>query len=179
MVTRMAMARMVIPLLEKKSDSVGAIKDMGTPLVTVICTANICRSPMGQAILQAKADATGLKINVNSCGVQALTGKRPDRLALGALERAGYSISEDKRAEQLLMPQANAAQLMLVMENRHKQWIVQNFPAYAGKVWLMGHWNQQSQVDDPIGQGPDEFDGCLKVLEGEIDLWLPKLRALL
>eukprot|EP01030_Chromulinospumella_sphaerica_P010553 gene10553-10362_t len=41
------------------------------------------------------------------------------------------------------MPQANAAQLMLVMENRHKQWIMQNFPAYSGKVWLMGHWNQQ------------------------------------
>ncbi|MDP3272182.1 hypothetical protein [Limnobacter sp.] len=152
---------------------------MNAPLVTVICTANICRSPMGQAILQAKADAAGLKINVNSCGVQALTGKRPDKQALGALERAGYSIGEEKRAEQLLMPQANAAQLMLVMENRHKQWIMQNFPAYSGKVWLMGHWNGQSEVADPIGQGPAEFDACLRVLESEIDLWLPKLRALL
>ena len=54
---------------------------------------------MGHAILQTKADAAGLKINVNSCGVQALTGKRPDKQALGALERAGYSISDDKRAE--------------------------------------------------------------------------------
>lgn len=152
---------------------------MATPLITVICTANICRSPMGQAILQAKADAAGLKINVNSCGVQALTGKRPDRQALDALERAGYTIGNDKRAEQLLMPQANATQLMLVMESRHKQWITKNYPAYSGKVWLMGHWNQQAEVDDPIGQGPNEFDNCLQVLESNIDLWLPKLRTLL
>ena len=156
-----------------------AQNNISTPLVTVICTANICRSPMGHAILQSKADAAGLKINVNSCGVQALTGKRPDKQALGALARAGYSIGEEKRAEQLLMPQANAAQLMLVMENRHKQWIMQNFPAYSGKVWLMGHWNGQSEVDDPIGKGPDEFDACLLVLEKNIDLWLPKLRAIL
>lgn len=152
---------------------------MAIPLVTVVCTANICRSPMGEAILRAKADGAGLKINVNSCGVQALTGKRPDRHAIGALERAGYNILEEKRAEQLLMPQANAAQLMLVMESRHKQWVMQNFPAYSGKVWLLGHWNQQSEVDDPIGQGPSEFDRCLQVLENNIDLWLPKLRALL
>lgn len=152
---------------------------MATPLVTVICTANICRSPMGQAILQTKADAAGLNINVNSCGVQALTGKRPDKHALGALERAGYSIGDEKHAEQLLMPQANAAQLMLVMENRHKQWIMQNFPAYSGKVWLMGHWNGQAEVDDPIGKGPSDFDACLKVLEQDIDLWLPKLKAIL
>ena len=91
----------------------------------------------------------------------------------------GLQSGDEKRAEQLLMPQANAAQLMLVMENRHKQWIMQNFPAYSGKVWLMGHWNQQSEVADPIGKGPNEFDACLKVLEGDIDLWLPKLRALL
>jgi protein-tyrosine phosphatase len=152
---------------------------MSTPLITVICTANVCRSPMGHAVVQAKAEDSNLKIRVNSCGVQALTGRRPDKEALGALARAGYSIDEDKRAEQLLMPQANAAQLMLVMENRHKQWIMQNFPAYSGKVWLMGHWNGQSEVADPIGQGPAEFDACLKVLESEIDLWLPKLRALL
>ncbi|MCR2745206.1 arsenate reductase/protein-tyrosine-phosphatase family protein [Limnobacter parvus] len=149
------------------------------PLITVICTANICRSPMGQAILQAKADAAGLQLAVNSCGVQALTGMRPDKQALGALERAGYKIGEEKRAMQLLMPQANAAQLMLVMEHRHKQWITHNFPAYSGKVWLMGHWNLQSEVPDPIGKGPEQFDECLQLLEYEIDQWLPKLKTLL
>lgn len=149
------------------------------PLITVVCTANICRSPMGQAILQAKAKAAGVGIEVNSCGVQALSGMRPDKQALAALERAGYHIAEEKRATQLLMPQANAAQLILVMENRHKQWIMQNFPAYSGKVWLMGHWNLQSEVADPIGKGPEEFDECLQLLEYNIDLWLPKLKTLL
>ncbi|MCE2681139.1 MAG: low molecular weight phosphotyrosine protein phosphatase [Burkholderiales bacterium] len=148
-------------------------------VLTVICTANICRSPMGQVILQHKARQAGFDVEVRSAGVQALVGRGPDKEALGALTRAGYELPDGKRAEQLLVPNASASQLMLVMENRHKQWVMQNFPAHSGKVWLMGHWLGQSEVEDPIGQGPAEFDSCLKTLEKAVESWLPKLRVIL
>ncbi len=148
-------------------------------VLTVVCTANICRSPMGQVVLQEKATAAGLKVEVRSAGVQALVGKSPDSEALGALRRAGYAEPAGKRAEQLLVPQASSSQLILVMENRHKQWVMQNFPAHSGKVWLMAHWLGQKDVDDPIGQSADRFDACLREIEQCVDLWVPKLRVLL
>lgn len=169
----MATARMV------NQPKARGLKVQGNSLVTVVCTANICRSPMGHAILQAKAASAGLNIDVNSCGVQAMVGKRPDEKALLALTQAGYTLDDNKRAEQLLMPQAHAASLILVMEQRHKQWISQNLPAYAGKVWLMGQWAGALDVADPIGRAQTDFDACLKLLEQYAEQWIPKIKALI
>ena len=148
-------------------------------VLTVICTANICRSPMGQVILQSKAREAGLEVEVRSAGVQALVGRSPDKQALGALMRAGYAVPEGKRAEQLLIPNISNSNLLLVMENRHKQWVMQRFPNHSGKVWLMGQWLGPVEVGDPIGLGVVEFDRCLSLLERAVDSWIPRLSLVL
>lgn len=147
-------------------------------MVTVVCTANICRSPMGEVILQKQLNDAGLNVRVNSAGVDAMVGRQPASNSLAALQSAGYALPQGKRAQQLLAPMAQMTSLILVMENLHKQWIVKNFPQSSGKVWLLGHWLGK-EIDDPIGKPQPAFDACLSELEEALHLWVPKIKALL
>ncbi|KAJ7357216.1 phosphotyrosine protein phosphatase I superfamily [Mycena albidolilacea] len=53
-----------------------------TAKVLVVCLGNICRSPMGEAVLAAAAKKRGLNIVVDSCGTAGYhVGEDPDDVA--------------------------------------------------------------------------------------------------
>lgn len=147
-------------------------------MITVVCTANICRSPIGEVVLQKLLNDAELDVLVNSAGVNAMVGRQPASNSLAALSAAGYFLPDGKRAEQLLAPMVQLTSLILVMETSHKQWISKQFPQASGKVWLVGHW-LNAEIADPIGKPQAAFDACLKELEVSFRLWVPKIKALL
>ncbi|RMG36458.1 MAG: low molecular weight phosphotyrosine protein phosphatase, partial [Gammaproteobacteria bacterium] len=55
--------------------------------VLLVCTANICRSPMAEALLRDHLKAKGLdrRVKVASAGIRAMAGMPPDPRALAAL----------------------------------------------------------------------------------------------
>ena len=60
--------------------------------VLVVCTGNICRSPMGAIALAAGAASRGLDITVDSAAITAYEEGNPiDVRARRTLERAGYT----------------------------------------------------------------------------------------
>ena len=96
--------------------------------ILVVCTGNICRSPVAEAMLVKKLGASpGLRIS--SAGLAAPIGIKPDPLAVKAANALGYEVSPDKRSQQVLLSQMQAADMIFVMDSGHKGLVSARMPA--------------------------------------------------
>jgi protein-tyrosine phosphatase len=138
--------------------------------IAFVCTANICRSPMAEAIWAARHPS----VPTFSCGVRSLIGAPPDELARSVCARHATPIAESKISQPLSRGELARAQLVLVMERAHRKSILGRIPELAGKVWLAAEWTV-GEVDDPVGQDLEAFDRCYRVLEAAIGTWAHRL----
>lgn len=86
--------------------------------ILVVCTANQCRSPMVQAMLEQRLAATGLEVEVGSAGVDAVEGRPVVTGVTRAVRRSGLDL--DAHASRLLTAALiDDAALVLAMERAH------------------------------------------------------------
>lgn len=113
-----------------------------TKRILVVCTGNICRSPVAAAMLQQ-----GLEdIEVMSAGIAAGQGGAEQRLA--ALAKAdGYDLSQHQ-ARQVDRNLLAEADLVLVMSVKQRQVIARKWPEMLGKTLLFGMWRTDKSIDD-------------------------------
>lgn len=78
----------------------------------MVCVGNICRSPVAERLLAARAAEAGLALTVASAGVDALIGSPIDALAAAELVRLGGS-PEGFTAQQLTPALVAEADLVL------------------------------------------------------------------
>ncbi|TVP42664.1 MAG: low molecular weight phosphotyrosine protein phosphatase [Halomonas sp.] len=113
-----------------------------TKRILVVCTGNICRSPLAAAMLrQGPAD-----VEVTSAGLAAGQGGAEQRLA--ALAKAdGYDLSqhEAQQVDRKLLAQAD---LVLVMSTKQRQLIARKWPEMLGKTLLFGMWQTEKPVSE-------------------------------
>ena len=86
--------------------------------VLFVCTANVCRSPMAQAIFNALAVDRGLPFRAESAGTAALEGRRMAPNAVAALHEAGI-YPEAHHARQVSVVMLEEAELVLAMSPQH------------------------------------------------------------
>ncbi len=140
--------------------------------VLVVCTGNICRSPMAEALLRARLGADR-QIQVSSAGTGALVGMPADPQAQALMSARGIDIGAH-RARQLNRQQLLVAPLVLVMDDSHARWIAQRVPEARGRVQQLGRW-RRLEIPDPYRRGPTAFEHALQLIDGCIDDWLQRL----
>lgn len=141
--------------------------------ILVLCTANICRSPLAEAVLRDKLVASSAVV-VHSAGTSALVGSRAHPVVVEQMMREGVDVTEH-RARQCSTELLREADLVLVMEKGHLRWLSSAFPQFHGRAFLMGHWQGASEVADPIGQPQDFFDHVKSDIESFSDDWIARL----
>lgn len=122
--------------------------------IIVVCTANICRSPVVEAVLREKLAAEGLPDwRIQSAGTWAQNGQAASRYSREILAERGLDISGHTSqviTEELLQ----GADLVLCLETGHAEALRAEFPHHAGKIYLLtemvGH---RYSIADPYG-GP-------------------------
>lgn len=113
-----------------------------TKRILVVCTGNICRSPVAAAILQQNLT----DIEVMSAGLAAGQGGAEPRIA--ALAKAdGYDLSQHQ-ARPIDRDLLAKADLVLVMSAKQRQVIARKWPEMLGKTLLFGMWRTDKPVDD-------------------------------
>jgi protein-tyrosine-phosphatase len=130
----------------------GELVRMGPGLffsVLVVCTGNSCRSPMGQYML---ADMLkGTPASVGSAGTDAPVGSPPAANAVEVMRVAGIDLTRH-RAQQLSSELVEAADLVLVMDEYHRQRVVELVPDATGRTrLLLSFVGREEKVEDPIG----------------------------
>jgi protein-tyrosine phosphatase len=84
----------------------------------VICTANICRSPMTEAFLTRALDRAGVAANVSSAGVNALVGSAPPPEVIEVMRGHGLDVA-GHRARQLVETDVAASDLVIGLTLEH------------------------------------------------------------
>lgn len=132
-------------------------------LLLIVCTGNICRSPMVTALLQEKIRAAGLdgQIAVRSAGTHALEGAAASRYGVEVLAERGIDLST--HAASTLTPQAiRQADLVLVMEEAHRQQIRRRSPEWLDKVLLFHELvDEGTDLADPYSGDREEYAATL------------------
>ena len=86
--------------------------------ILFVCTANICRSPMAEAMFNALAEDKGLPFGAESTGVTAFVDEEVAPDARAALDEVGI-YSEGHRARQVSEKMLEEADLVLAVGPRH------------------------------------------------------------
>lgn len=122
--------------------------------VLFICTANICRSPMAEAILDALAKDGGLSFQVESAGTAALVGKPMAPNAVVALEELGIH-HEDHQARQVDRAMLAEAELVLAMGPQHVTALRRLCDGLACEIYTLPEYatgvSSDETISDPYG----------------------------
>lgn len=140
--------------------------------ILVLCTGNICRSPVAEAMLKAHLPDK----HVESAGLGALVDHSADPLAAGLADRAGLNI-RGHRARQVTTEHLSRADLILVMSENQRAQVRSHDPTAAGKTMLLGHWLPgKPDIPDPYKKSREAFEHVHEMLESAVQAWLLKLK---
>lgn len=135
--------------------------------VMMVCTGNICRSPMAAGLL-AHYLPVDLKeeIEVSSTGTSALNGHSAHDHAIETMARLSVDI-EHHRARQLTRNNARSADLILTMEAAHLPMVKRTLGWVQTKPRLLmefDHESTASDIHDPYGEPLEAFMDCAQTL---------------
>ncbi|MCI1047000.1 low molecular weight phosphotyrosine protein phosphatase [Caballeronia zhejiangensis] len=137
----------------------------------VVCTANICRSPVIASVLAECLPG----VAVSSAGVAAKAGLPADPVATAVLEaRKGFDIS-GHRSRPLIRSMCEAADLILVMERGQREIIQERFKSAWGKTWTL---DAGEDVFDPVGYPRHVYDEWLEHILKKADTWANRVAGI-
>lgn len=131
--------------------------------ILMVCTGNICRSPMAEGLLRHLLPQS-LKsiVTVQSAGTQGLHGNRAEPFAINAAATFGADIS-GHRARILDATMVRSADLILAMEQYHLGKINDLLIFRCKYARLLGSYapeRQNPEIEDPYGSPFAAYETC-------------------
>jgi protein-tyrosine phosphatase len=130
--------------------------------IIVSCYGNICRSPIGEALLQRALDerlGPGVVI-VTGGGIGADDGRPPSQGTIRVMAARGFDV-RSHRSRLLSPPRAARAWRILCMEDYQVARVREMLPGQEHRVMLWGG----EEVGDPLGSGDQAYEDVALQLE--------------
>jgi protein-tyrosine phosphatase len=149
--------------------------------VTFVCTGNICRSPIAEAVLRHYTDDEGLDVEVDSSGIGPWhVGDDADHRSIAALRRAGYRSAHIAR--QFEVDWFDRYDLIIALDQGHLRELRRMAPdgESAAKIRLLREFDPAAaddlDVPDPYYGGTEEFAEVLELVEAAMPGLLDEIR---
>ncbi len=136
----------------------------GNTLVVFVCTANLSRSPMAEAMFRHEVQEWP-EITVASCGTKSVPGFSPTPEALTVLQTHGYS-TDGLVTHKISSAYVDRANYIFVMGDVHLKTILQRYPNARGKVYLARDFSP-----DEAERGLDVPDPHEKPLDAYLEVY--------
>ncbi len=137
------------------------------PSILIVCSANICRSPIAEAILKRlvadRPDAD--QWHIESAGTWANYGSPAAMLSQFVVQKMGLDISthQSRPATLELVQQFD---LILTMEDQQKEGLALQFKPYADRIFMISEMiGRVEDIPDPIGGELVDYQETARVLE--------------
>ncbi|EIY2678210.1 MULTISPECIES: arsenate reductase/protein-tyrosine-phosphatase family protein [Klebsiella/Raoultella group] len=140
--------------------------------ILVVCTGNICRSPLGERFLRNVLPEK----KIDSAGTEALIDYPADLSAIKIAAEHNLSLDNHK-GRQFTSTMARQYDLILTMEKNHIEQIGRIAPEIRGKTMLFGHWLNNREIPDPYRKSDEAFASVYTLIEQAGLRWAEKLGA--
>jgi protein-tyrosine-phosphatase len=139
-----------------------------------VCTANIARSPMAEALASRYARERGWGVEVASAGTHAIAGNPAAPNSVKAVRELGCDLSGhvSRPVDDALVSWADR---VLVMELRHARHLRAAYPVAEDKVLLLANFGGMVEIDDPFGRWIFAFRRCRDELRTCVEAFMDRL----
>ena len=145
--------------------------------IMFICTGNICRSAMAEAMLKKMLQENKKEnIEVYSSGLSADNGDIPTQNAIDVMKEYGIDL-KNHRAVNINYSNIKEMDLILCATLSHKLFVIRLYPELKDKIFTLKEYVEQKDdiygidIKDPWGYNIETYRECAK----EIEIALKKL----
>jgi RpiB/LacA/LacB family sugar-phosphate isomerase len=136
--------------------------------ILFICTGNVCRSPMAEALFRRETHGRGA-FRVLSAGLGAMDGQPPTAHSVEAMHKLGVDISE-QRSRMLTADLVRQADYIFGMTHSHVDTVALLYPQAAEKTFLLREFDDtlesfEKDIGDPIGSTYEVYEDCRNQIE--------------
>ena len=145
--------------------------------ILIVCTGNLCRSPMAEGLLRQLLVQEGLdsRYTVASAGTWGVNGNPASENAVTVMAERDIDISSH-RARTITAGDVAEAELILVMSRQHLLLLESTWPQYRWKMHRLSEMvGKRKDVSDPYGGPVEEYRACAELLAGYIEQGLDKI----
>jgi tRNA threonylcarbamoyl adenosine modification protein (Sua5/YciO/YrdC/YwlC family) len=140
--------------------------------ILAVCTGNSCRSVMAKGFLK-KAFSGRNDVIIESAGTAAIDGFSPTKETIEVMQKQQIDISDEK-SKHVNTSMVKRADLIFVMQKKHKDYILELNPEAADKVYLLKEFKDSSgrtefNIADPIGQSLEVYERVCDEIKIEIE----------
>lgn len=155
------------PFTILREGAISSKEILNQKFILFVCTGNSCRSVMAKAIFEKLLKESLLldKFRVESAGISALVGVPPASLTIDVLRQEGMDVS-GHLGRSLTDQMIKEADLIFIMDNVHREFILKKDPTSEKKVFLL--W-EKGEVQDPIGKSYDVYQEVFKIIKDSVE----------
>lgn len=132
--------------------------------ILVVCVGNICRSPVGEALLRSALP----NVQVASAGLGAMTGQGADPTMAEVAADAGIDLAGHV-ARQFSSQDAARHDLILVMEASQRDHIAAQWPHLRGRTF---RFDRDADVPDPYRRPRAAHAAVVAQLQAAVPTWV-------
>ncbi len=138
--------------------------------IMFICTGNICRSAMAEAMLKKMLEENKKNIEVYSCGISADEGDIPTQNAIDVMNEYGIDLKKH-RATNIKYSNIEKMDVILCATLSHKIFVIKLYPELKDKIFTLKEYvgikDEAYGIDikDPWGYNLETYRQCAKEIE--------------
>jgi protein-tyrosine phosphatase len=152
--------------------------------ILIVCSGNICRSPMADIYLRHRLGLHNSSYTVSSAGTLGIHDDLAASEAVSVVaSEAGLDLSAHS-TRGVTRESVEEADIILVMEKRHRRYLATLYPGHVKKIHLLSEYVPKGlglargdDIFDPVGMEREAFRQCFHLIRSCLDRFAEDLEA--
>ncbi len=141
----------------------------------MICTGNICRSPIAEGLAPVIGRSMNVDIQAKSAGTLGLVNRAADVKSVQVCQDINLDISQH-RSQPITQELIEWATYILVMERKHARHVRHHYDNADDKILELGMFCGRPSIPDPIGKKLRDFKICRDQIDRGLKSFVSQLK---